>query len=181
MFYFSTVVLFVLYKKSPNDIGFSTKYLKQHIVLGLIAGSGVVLTIPLLNVILEVLRLTDHDLLRESTQNDISHNFRILFQKIGIIVLVSFVEQSFFTGIILQSLLKKLNPILAIYIVGLIYTLAAFKLNFGTFMLGICAGLLFKLTGTLYASILLHMSCLLGGVLLENIYPNMITILGFLW
>ena len=98
-----------------------------------------------------------------------------------LVILIPFIEQIFFTGFIFQSLQKLINPILAIYTGGIIYTLAGFKLSFGSFGLSLCTNLLFKLTGTLYASILFHISCALGSVLIENIYPGMIGVLGFLW
>ena len=81
----------------------------------------------------------------------------------GILLIIPFIEQVFFTGIIFQSLLKKINPILAIYAAGIIYSLAGFKLSLGAFGLGVVTSFLFKSTKTLYASIIFHASCAVGG------------------
>ena len=178
--FFSIVVIFALYKTNPAQLGFATKYLNQHLVLGLITGGILLLSLPLLETGLEITDLTDHELFGENPRK-VSYDLNFLKEIAVIVVLIPLIEQIFFTGFILQSLLKKINPILAIYTGGLIYTLAGFKLSLGTFGLGICTSLLYKISGTLYASILFHMSCVLGGVLLENVYPRIIIILGFLW
>ena len=99
---------------------------------------------------------------------------------LSFILLVPLIEQIFFTGIVVQSLLRKYNPVIAIYGAGLIYTLVDFKLSLATFGLGLIAGGLFKLTGTLYAPLLFHVSCVLAGILLVEVYPSLITVLGFL-
>ncbi|MCH7623124.1 MAG: CPBP family intramembrane metalloprotease, partial [Nitrospinae bacterium] len=97
------------------------------------------------------------------------------------IFLFPLLTQIFFTGLIFQGLSNKYNPALAIYGAGIIFTLGHFKLNLGIFFLGIITAFLFRLTGTLYASILFHTSCSLAGMLLLYIYPRLTTLLGFLF
>ena len=130
---------------------------------------------------LEAIGLIDHEFFGEKSQSHVSNNLSSLPEQLTTLIFIPLIEQIFFTGIILQSLLKKINAITAVYTSSLIYTLAGFKLTLGTFGLGICASSLYKLTGTLYASILFHISCALGGILLENIYPKIRIILGFLY
>ena len=180
---FAVVVatLLTLYRNNLSALGFSTGHLKQHLVLGAFAGGTIILCLPLLDVGLSVTGMAEHELFTGRLDDQSLFHTASLPEKSAKVILIPLIEQIFFTGFILQTLLKKHNPILTIYVGGLIYTLAGFKLSLGSFGLGICASLLFKITGTLYASILFHMSCALGGVLLETIYPRLITVLGFLW
>lgn len=148
--------------------------------MGTIAGGTLLISLPLLDSAIDITGLANHELFKGRYIQKGSFNLSSLPETTITVILTPLIEQIFFTGFILQSLLKKYNPIPIIYAGGLVYTLAGFKLSLGTFGLGIGASLLFKLTGTLYASILFHMSCALGGVLLESIYPRLITVLGFL-
>ena len=179
--YFFAVVLFALYRLNVNALGFPTKHLKQHLVVGIISGGILLLSLPLLDFGIDLTGLADHELFANRPKNNILDNLYSLAEYTLVISLIPLIEQIFFTGIIFQSLLKKINPILAIYASGVIYTLAGFKLSLGTFGLGITTSFLFKITGSLYASILFHMSCATGGVLLKNVYPRLTTILGFLF
>ena len=179
--FFTMVVMLAAYKTNLTELGFSKKYLNQHLVLGLIAGGILLFSLPLLETGLKSTGLIDHELFGEKSQSHVSNSLSSLPEQLTTLIFIPLIEQIFFTGIILQSLLKKINAITAVYTSSLIYTLAGFKLTLGTFGLGICASSLYKLTGTLYASILFHISCALGGILLENIYPKIRIILGFLY
>ena len=130
---------------------------------------------------LEFLNLTNHELLSKKSSNSISYSFDFFLKQFLLILLIPLVEQIFFTGIVLQSLIKKLNPVIAVYITGLIYTIAGFKLSLGAFGLSVITSLLFLLTGSLHASLIFHACSALGNFILENIYPRIITILGFLY
>ena len=111
--------------------------------------------------------------------NDASYNLNFLLEKAIIVFFIPLIEQIFFTGLILQSLLKKTNPSIAIYAASAFYTLFAFNITLGKFGLGLIASILFSLTGTLYASIIFHISCLVGWELLANAYPRLIIFFGF--
>ena len=178
--FFAGIVLVISYKTNLVELGFSAKYLNQHLVIGLISGGTLLLSLHLLNLGLEATGLTDHKIFEGRSESITSHDLSFLLGKAVIVILISLIEQIFFTGFILQSLLKKINSILAVYAGGLFYTLAGFKMSFGTFALGIFTSFLFKITGTLYAPILFHISCGFAGELLKNVYPKMTTILGFL-
>ena len=179
--FFAAVVIFIFIRFNLIEIGFSTKYLKQNLILGLISGWIILLSLPVLNAGLEVADLTSHKLVGRNSISDFSFNFKFLLEKIGIILFIPLIEQIFFTGFVLQCLLKKINPILAVYSLGLIYSLTGFNLTFGSFLLGIGASSLFILTGTLYAPILFHMSCAMGWELISNLYPRLIIVFGFLF
>ena len=130
---------------------------------------------------LELLNLTNHELLSKKASNSISYNFDFFSKQFLLILLIPLVEQIFFTGIVFQSLIKKLNPVIAVYITGLLYTIVGFKLSLGAFGLSAITSLLFLLTGSLHASLIFHACSALGNFILENIYPRIITILGFLY
>lgn len=179
--FFTAVVVLIFIKFSLIEIGFSTKHLKQNLILGLISGGIILVSLPVLNAGLELVDITSHKLIKNNPISDFSFNFRFLLEKIGVILLIPFIEQIFFIGFILKSLIKKINPILAVYVLSLIYSLTGFNLTFGSFLLGITSSLLFILTGTLYAPILFHMSCAMGWELLTHIYPRLIIVFGFLF
>ncbi len=167
-------------KVDSIELGFSTIYLKQHLTIGAVCCLPVLLTLPILAAGLDFFGIAKHGLLVRGEENIASSGFVSTLGLLSTIFLVPLIEQVFFTGIVVQSLLKKYNHVVAIYAAGLIYTLVDFKMTLATFGLGLIAGGLFKLTGTLYASLLFHVGCALVGILLVEFYPSLITVLGFL-
>ena len=167
-------------KVNSTELGFSTIYLKQHLIVGAVCCLPVLLTLPVLTAGLDFFGMAKHELLARGEENMPFSGFVSTSGLLSTIFLVPLIEQVFFTGIVVQSLLRKYNPIIAIYATGLIYTLVDFKMTLATFGLGLIAGGLFKLTGTLYASLLFHVGCALAGILLVEFYPSLITVLGFL-
>ncbi len=167
-------------KVNSTELGFSTIYLKQHLTVGAVCCLPVLLTLPALAAGLDFFGMAKHGLLSRGEESMASSGFVSTSGLLSTIFLVPLIEQIFFTGIVVQSLLRKYNPVIAIYATGLIYTLVDFKISLATFGLGVIAGGLFKLTGTLYASLLFHVGCALAGVLLVEAYPSLITVLGFL-
>ncbi len=167
-------------KVNSTELGFSTIYLKQHLTVGAVCCLPVLLTLPALAAGLDFFGMAKHGLLSRGEESMASSGFVSTSGLLSTIFLVPLIEQIFFTGIVVQSLLRKYNPVIAIYATGLIYTLVDFKISLSTFGLGLIAGGLFKLTGTLYASLLFHVGCALVGVLLVEFYPSLITVLGFL-
>ena len=63
--FFTAVVIFIFIRFNLVEIGFSTKYLKQNLILGLISGWIILLSLPVLNAGLEVADLTSHKLVGE--------------------------------------------------------------------------------------------------------------------
>jgi len=175
------VLLPTVFNIKLSALGFSTHYLKQNLVIGVAAGAGVLLCLPLLETGLSITGLEEHELLAGKVKDNYLFDISTLPEKSVEIFLIPLIEQIFYTGFLLQSLLKKYNPIPSIYAVGLIYTIIGVKLSLGSFGLNIGTSLLFKITGSLYASILFHMGCALGGALVENVYPRLTTLLMFLW
>jgi len=171
-------------KKVPlTQLGFSKQHVENHLITGLTFSALIIAALPALDSLISVSGLENHELFsgnlnrREGGTGEISHPLGVLEQ----VLLVPLLEQFFFTGLIVSSLSKKFNPVLAIYGAAVIFTLAHFKLNLGLFILGLITAVLFQLTGTLYASILFHASCSLAGLLLLHVYPRLTTLLAFLF
>ena len=162
-------------------MGFTIKHLKNDLLIGVLSGGGLLFGLFLLNFGIDLTGLADHDLFNNRSDAKSSIYMGSTAEYAGILLIIPFLEQVFFTGIIFQSLLKKINPILAIYASGIIYSIAEFKLSLGAFGLGIATSILFRSTKTLYASIIFHASCSAGGVIVKNVYPRVSTLLGFLF
>ena len=179
--YFLIIIGITFYRKNYYSLKFSRINIKHNIIVGILAGGSLLLTLPLMDLSLELLNLTSYELLSKNSNNSISYSFIFFLKQFLLILFIPLVEQIFFTGIVFQSLIKKLNPVIAVYITGLIYTIVGFKLSLGAFGLSAITSLLFLLTGSLYASLIFHACSALGNFILENIYPRIITILGFLY
>ena len=179
--YFFVIIVFALYRLNIKILGFSIKYLKNDSLIGFLSGGGLLFGLFLLNFGIDLTGLADHDLFNNRPDSKSFIYMSSTAEYVGILLVIPFIEQVFFTGIIFQSLLKKINPILAIYASGVIYSIAEFKLSLGALGLGIATSILFRSTKTLYASIIFHASCAAGGVIIKNIYPRISTLLGFLF
>ncbi len=184
LIYYAGIIAFLLASRkiSTNELGFSTRFLGQHLLIGSLAGGLLLAALPLLDVLVSVSGLDQHELFQQNRQliegePEFSQSLRWAIP----ILLIPLIKQTFFSGIIFQALLKKWNPVIAVYVLAVIFTLAHFKLNLGLFLLGIISAFLLRWTGTLYASILFHISCAVAGVLLVQFYPRLITLVGFLF
>jgi membrane protease YdiL (CAAX protease family) len=178
--YFSVIILLVLYSNSTEKLGFSVKNLKKNLTVGVISGLLLIVSLFLLNLGIDLTGMSNLDLLKNQSSLNISPNNISIVGYITIILVVPFIEQVFFTAIVFQSLLKKINPILAIYASGVIYSIGGFKLSLGAFIIGATTALLFKITKTLYASIIFHSSCAVGGLIIKSLYPRLNTLLSFM-
>ncbi len=185
LIYFSGVFAYVLaVKKIPlNEMGFSSQYLGNHLLIGFILGGLVVSALPLLDTLVTFSGLEQNELFSTAANQRNQDDWESLhpLDLAARVLVFPLLAQFFFTGLISQSLGRKYDTALALYGGGIIFTLGHFKLNLGLFILGIITVFLHRLTGTLYASILFHMSCALAGILLLYIYPRLITFLIFLF
>ena len=153
----------------------------MNLFIGSVVGGALIFSLFLLDLCINSTNMANHDLFKNQPNSNFSSDNISTFDYAGVILVVPLIEQIFFTGIIFQSLLKKISPILAIYSAGIVYSLAGFKLSLGAFGLGVTTSFLFKITKTLYASIIFHASCALGGVIIKSVYPRLNTLLGFLF
>ena len=178
--YFLMIILLVLYLNNTKILGFSVKNLKKNLILGSLSGGLVIISLFLLELGINLTGMSNLDLLQTQTSIDISSEKRSIIIYVSIILMVPLIEQVFFTGIIFQSLLKNINPVLAIYASGVIYSLAGFKLSLGAFFIGVTTAILFNVTKTLYASIIFHSCCVVGGIIIKTIYPRLSTLISFI-
>jgi len=183
--YFAGIFAYVVGVKkiSPAELGFSRQHLGNHLLIGLILGSLIVSALPFLDTLVSLSGLGRNELFSETANQRTAGEWELLnpISLAAQIFLFALLTQFFFTGLLFQSLSKKYNPALAIYGAGILFTVGHFKLNLGVFFLGIISAFLFRLTGTLYASIIFHIGCSLAGILLLYIYPRLTTLLGFLF
>jgi membrane protease YdiL (CAAX protease family) len=183
--YFAGIFTYVLgVKKIPSsELGFSRQHLGNHLLIGSILAGLIVSALPLLDALVSLSGLEQNELFSEAANQRNADDWNNLhpFDLAARILIIPFLVQFFFTGMIFQSLNRKYTHALAIYGSGVLFTLGHFKLNLGLLFLGVISAYLFRLTGTLYASILFHASCSLAGILLLYIYPRLITLLGFLF
>ena len=178
--YFLLIILLILYLHNTKVLGFSVKNLKKNLIVGSISGGMVIISLFLLELGIDLTGMSNLDLIQTQSNIDISLDMSSIIIYASIILMVPLIEQVFFTGIIFQSLLKNINPVLAIYASGVIYSLAGFKLSLGAFFIGVTTAILFKVTKTLYASIIFHSCCVVGGMIIKTIYPRLSTLISFI-
>jgi len=179
--YFLVIILIALYSSNIKVLGFSVKGLKKNLFLGSASGGALIFSLFLLDLCIDLTGMANHDLFKNQLNSSISPDKTSIIEYAGAVLVIPLIEQIFFTGIIFQSLLKKINPILAIYASGIIYSLAGYKLSLGAFGLGFTTSFLFKATKTIYASIIFHASCAVVGIMITSVYPRLNTLLGFLF
>lgn len=183
--YCGTTLLFLLIfnKTTIEALGFVKDNFLQNNLLGGICGGAILISLPLIDGFMGLSGLGNSELfvgseqrIGATTPEGISVTAIILS-----VLATPVIEQTFFSGFVLQSLLKKFKPITAIYLGALIFTLAHFNFQLSGFAIGIITASLFYSTGSLYAPILFQAACHAGGLIIEYHYPRLVTILGFLF
>ncbi len=177
------LIFFSLAKKIKiEQLGWNPQFITNHSMLGLVSGSFIIAAIPILNKFIEVTGLENTDLflganLRSEGLVSGTWTLSILWS----VIWVPFIEQTFFSGFVLNSFLKKFKPSLAIYFTAIIFVLVHLDFRLGMFILGLINSVFYYLTGSVYASLLFHMASQIGGLLLVHFYPSVITLLSFLF
>jgi len=179
--YFFVIILIALYRSNIKVLGFSLKDLKKNLFIGGASGGALIFSLFLLDLCIDSTGMANHDLFKNQPNFSIASDKNSIFGYAGVVLVIPLIEQIFFTGIIFQSLHKKISPILAMYATGIIYSLAGYKLSLGAFGLGVTTSFLFKATKTLYASIIFHASCAVGELMIKSVYPRLNTFIGFLF
>lgn len=179
-FYAIVLVFLITVKKaSLQDLGFSLLHIKQHLCLGISLAVGVAVSPQISDTLIAVSGLGQSELFSDSVNQ--AAKPPSVVSLLGPVLIFPVLKQTFFTGFLTQSLLKKFNPVLAVYGTGILFTLAHFKLSLGLFLLGTVSATLFRLTGTLFAPIGFHIGCAFAGVMVAQVYPRLITLFGFLY
>ncbi len=185
LLFFALALIFVrvFQRGSGIGLGFSRAHWKQNLGLGGGLGGLLLLSLPLLDGLLEWSGLAENELFAGAEQREspgkggnggaIAPALEILAGPI--------LHQLFLNGLILQSLLRRYNPVLSVYGVGVLFSLVHFRLSLGWFVLGMVTAFLFRRTGTLIAPWVVHLCGSLAGFLLIHFYPRLVTLLGFLY
>lgn len=183
--YFGLAVLILILtgQTTLRQLGFHKKFWKQNLRAGGLSGILVVGMIPLLNLLIDVTGLGQAELFSGADQR-LSQEPEEGFSFIVFIIPVIFItlaEQVFLTGYVFQALIRKIKPVLAIYLGGLIFALVHFDLQLGMFLLGLIASSFYCFNGSLIAPLIFQISCHTAGWLLIHHYPKVYTLLGFLF
>ena len=183
--YFGTVLLFLVFTgyATWHHLGLHKEHWKQNLILGGLAGGLVVGMIPLLEFFIGVSGLDQSELFTGADQRlslDLDGNTSFAAFIIPAIF-IALAEQGFLTGYVLQALIRKSKPVLAVYLGGLIFALVHFDLQLGMFLLGLTASSFYWLTGSLIAPLIFQIACHSAGWLLAHHYPKVFTLLGFLF
>ncbi len=183
--YFGMVIVFLVFTRYATwqQLGFHREHWKQNLILGCLAGGLVVGMVPLFDFLIDATGIGQTELfsgadqrLSEEPEEGLSF---IVF--IIPVIFITLAEQGFLTGYVLQALIRKVKPALAVYLGGLIFALVHFDLLLGMFLLGLIASSFYLLTGSLVAPLIFQMACHTAGWLLVHHYPKVFTLLGFLF
>lgn len=170
---FQVVALITIARKtSLKELGWSPIYLRQHLLIGGASCAIVLGALPLLDILVSNF---------STIQKPSTLKFEWQNETLYTAFLLPILEQTFFSGLIAQSLFKKFKPILGLYLAAVIFTLAHSTLSLGVFSLGFIATGLFYLTGTLYAPLIFQIGCETARAILIQLYPHLIVFLGFLF
>ncbi len=177
------LALWGLKKADPQRLGFGKEYLGNHLLIGGVLGGLVLLALPVLDGMIALSGLSDHELFQgaERAAANRDEPFPGALALLMSAVLTPLIQQAFFNGFVLQGLIQRINPVLAIYAVALLFTLAQLKLSLGLFILGGITAFLFRATGTLYAAWVFQACCALAFLGVVHLYPRLITLVGFLF
>ncbi len=183
--YFGMIVLFLILTRYATwqQLGFHKEHWKQNLILGGLAGGLVIGMVPLLELFIGVSGLNQTELFSGADQR-LSHEPEGNSSFTAFIIPAIFItlaEQGFLTGYVLQALIRKSKPALAVYLGGLIFALVHFDLQLGLFLLGLVASSFYWLTGSLAAPLIFQIACHTAGWLLAHHYPKVFTLLGFLF
>ena len=179
----SLLTLILAGKISFPQLGFNSRHLTQNCILGGISGGLVLASLPLLDALIDFSGLGQSEIFQgaENRLSAAAAETLTSFSMLGILVLVPIIEQGFFNGLLLQPLVKKIKPVAAVYLGGLIFALAHFDFHLGTFFIGLTTAGFFYWTGTLYASLIFQITCHIAGVCVLPYYPRVVTLVGFLF
>lgn len=182
--YFGGVLIALLAsgKVTLPQLGIHAGARGRDIAIGLVPAVLVVMTVPLLDWFIEASGLAQSELFAGAENRRMVQPglLSLLMSFAGRVLAVPFVEQLYFTGFLLPALFRVVKPMTAIYIAAAVFTLVHFELKLSLFLIGlICSGFYYW-TGSLWASVVFHAGCALGGMLVAFFYPRVVTFLAFL-
>ncbi len=180
--YFAFVLVLALALKhvSPQELGFTNfgKLLGLGVLLGLIP----VISVPLLDNLLIEAGLSQSELfagadLRVPAEMGFNNS---LSGNIFTAIVITFVDQVFVTGLVINHFLKKQHVGQAMIAGGLLYSLFHFKPSLGNLILGTISVGLLRATGSIVVPILVHTGFAVAEALIVFHHPRLISLLVFL-
>lgn len=179
-----SLLALILTRKTPlYPLGFDPRHLAQNCILGGLSGGLILAAPPLLDAFIDFSGMGQAEIFQgaENRLSIATTKTLTSLSVLGGLILVPILEQGFFNGLLLQPLIKKIKPVAAIYLGGLVFALAHFDFRLSTFFIGLTTAGFFYWTGTLYASLVFQILCHVTGTLVLQYYPRVVTLLGFLF
>ena len=178
-FAFILVLAIALKRISPKQLGFNN--IGKTLALGLLLGLLPVISVPILDSLLIKTGLAQSELftgaeLRVTTEIGFNQS---LSGYIFAALVMTFIDQVFVIGLIVNQLLKKQQTGQAIIGGGLLYSLLHFKPSLGNLFLGMISTGLLRSTGSIVAPILVHTGFSIAEVLIIFHYPRLTSLLVF--
>ena len=178
-FAFILVLAIALKRISPKQLGFNN--IGKNLVVGLLLGLLPVISVPILDSLLIKTGLAQSELLTGAelrVTTEIGFN-QSLSGYIFAALVMTFIDQVFVTGLVVNHLLKKQQTGQAIIGGGLLYSLLHFKPSLGNLFLGMISTGLLRSTGSIVAPILVHTGFSIAEALIIFHYPRLTSLLVF--
>ena len=178
-FAFILVLALALKRISLQQLGFNN--ISKTLAVGLLLGLLPVISVPILDSLLIKTGLAQLKLfigaeLRVTTEIGFNQS---LSGHIFAALVMTFIDQVFVMGLVVNHLLKKQQTGQAIIGGGLLYSLLHFKPSLGNLFLGMISTGLLRFTGSIVAPILVHTGFSIAEVLIIFHYPRLTSLLVF--
>jgi hypothetical protein len=179
--YFAFILVLALTLKhiSPQQLGFNS--IGKTLAVGLLLGLLPVISVPLLDNFLIKAGLAQSELFIGAelrVTNEIGFN-QSLSGYIFSALVITFIDQVFVLGLVINNLLKNQQTGIVIIGGGLLYSLLHFKPSLGNLFLGMISTGLLRSTGSIVAPILVHTGFSIAEVLIIFYYPRLTSLLVF--
>jgi hypothetical protein len=180
--YFALTLLLVLILKqvSLRQLGFNNIW--KALAVGFLLGIIPLISVPLLDIWLIKSGLSQSELFMgaglrspQEIKFDMSLSGNILT-----VTIITFLDQVFVVGLVINNLLKKQKTGESIIFGGLLYSLIDLKVSVSNFALGMISTGLLRTTGSIITSIMVNLGFAVAGILIIFNYPRLISILVFL-
>lgn len=180
--YFASVLVFTLASKrvSLQQLGFNN--IGKTLAVGILLGLLPVISVPLVDSLIIKAGLSQSELFAGANLRvpaEIGFN-QSLSGNIFTAIVITFFDQVFVIGLVVNHLLKKQHTGQAVIGGGLLYSLFHFKPSMGNLFLGMISTGLLRATGSIVAPILVHTGFAIAKVLIVFHYPRLISLLVFL-
>ena len=180
--YFALALLFVLVLKrvSLQQLGFNNTW--KALAIGFLLGIIPLISLPLLDIWLIKSGLSQSELfMGADLRNPKEMKFGMsLSGNIFTVTIVTFIDQIFVVGLVINNLLKKQKVGESIISGGLLYSLIHLKISLSSLALGMISTGLLRTTGSIITPIMVNLGFAIAGILIIFNYPRLISILVFL-